>query len=167
VLRAPSQPSPNRAHQLIANRRPPLPTVNISTSNASYDHGTQAVEKLISWAEVTMASLTPTTRVPRRSVSLPVPRRPSGPDPQIEVLYTLPSARIISFQTSSSRSRSSSSGDSPSLPWISQFERTIAVGMKFFLFLRCGHQDCWRASNNVMDLGSSISLGRPNSINAI
>lgn len=90
-------------------------------------------------AEATMASSTPTTPVPRRSASLPTPRLPSSPDPQIEVLFTLPSARIIDFQTSGSTSisrRGSLSGDghvaeeeSGTLQWVSRFERTIAVGM--------------------------------------
>ncbi|KAG0647152.1 hypothetical protein D0Z07_7119 [Hyphodiscus hymeniophilus] len=70
---------------------------------------------------------------PRRSVSLPVQSRA---DPQTEVLYTLPFARIVQFQTSgSSTKRASSGSDSPlveeeagTLSWASRFERTIAVG---------------------------------------
>jgi hypothetical protein len=82
-----------------------------------------------------MASSAPTTPVPRRSASLPVPR--FSPDPQIEILFTLPSARSSDFQTTGAISRrGSSSGDkelsdeeSGTLPWVSRFERTIAVGM--------------------------------------
>jgi len=83
-----------------------------------------------------MASIA-TTPGPRRSSSLPVGRlASSSPDPQIEILFTLPSVRIISFTTSSKpTSRPSSSNGSVvveeepgTLSWVSRFERTIAVG---------------------------------------
>jgi hypothetical protein len=94
-----------------------------------------------------MASSTPATPIARRTFSLPsLPsaRLASSPDPQIEVLFTLPSVRIIAFTTPTSTSTSASSSTSrPSssngnyvveeapgtLPWVSRFERTIAVGM--------------------------------------
>jgi hypothetical protein len=83
-----------------------------------------------------MASSSPATPISRRSISLPSPQSASGPDPQIEVLYHHPSARIISFTTSNPTSQSSPITSSPggeeepgSLSWISRFERTIAVGM--------------------------------------
>jgi hypothetical protein len=88
-----------------------------------------------------MASSTSVTAISRRSFSLPATRAVSTPDPQVEILYTLPSARIVSFTTSNQTFRPSSSNESPAaevetgtLPWISRFERTIAVGM--YLFLR-------------------------------
>lgn len=85
----------------------------------------------------------PSTPAPlRRSFSLPItPRQPSSPDSQIEVLYTLPSAKIVAFTTSNTTphapsSRPSSSSGSPvrdaepgTLSWVSRFERTIALGM--------------------------------------
>jgi hypothetical protein len=73
----------------------------------------------------------------KRSFSLPTQpsKAPSSPDPTVEILYTLPSARIIAF-TASSITRPSSSngsalaGDQPgTLSWVSLFERTLAVGM--------------------------------------
>ncbi|KAH7369954.1 inheritance of peroxisomes protein 1-domain-containing protein [Rhexocercosporidium sp. MPI-PUGE-AT-0058] len=79
----------------------------------------------------------PATPAPRRSSSLPVGRlTSSSPDPQIEILFTLPSVRIISFTTSSRpSSRPGSSNGSMlveeepgTLSWVSRFERTIAVG---------------------------------------
>jgi hypothetical protein len=83
-----------------------------------------------------MASSSPATPISRRSISLPSPQSASGPDPQIEVLYHHPSARIISFTTSNPTSQSSPITSSPggeeepgSLSWVSRFERTIAVGM--------------------------------------
>jgi hypothetical protein len=83
-----------------------------------------------------MASSSP---VYRRSVSQPVARTASAPDPQIEVLYNLPSVRIVAFTTPSSIYRPSSSHGSPvvedapgTLPWVSRSERTIAVGMCSF-----------------------------------
>ncbi|RFU23785.1 hypothetical protein B7463_g12549, partial [Scytalidium lignicola] len=55
--------------------------------------------------------------------------------PLLEILYTLPTARIVSFTTSIPNSGSSPVKDSPrrepepgSLSWTSRFERTIAVG---------------------------------------
>jgi hypothetical protein len=86
-----------------------------------------------------MASSTPTTPS-RRSVSLP-PRSDSRTSSQnlIEVLYRIPSARIISFSTSNATPRPSSSNGSPAgeeelgnLSWQSRSERTIAVGTHFF-----------------------------------
>ncbi|PBP19204.1 hypothetical protein BUE80_DR009982 [Diplocarpon rosae] len=84
-----------------------------------------------------MASTT-TTPLARRSSSPLVGRlASSSPDPQIEILFTLPSVRIISFTTTSSKVSSrpgSSNGasiveDEPgTLSWVSRFERTIAVG---------------------------------------
>ena len=82
-----------------------------------------------------MASSMPNLPVPRRSASLPV-QKPSGADPQTEILYTLPLARIVQFKTSGSISkRASFGGDTPvveeeagTLSWVSRFERTIAVG---------------------------------------
>ena len=93
-----------------------------------------------------MASSTPTTLIPRRSASLLVPRLPSGPDPQVEVLFNLPSARIISFQTAGSISkRVSPSSDSlrldeeaGTLSWVSRFESTIAVGMDSYALVLLG-----------------------------
>ena len=86
-----------------------------------------------------MASSTPSTPVAKRSFSLPVPRQ----DPQIEVLYTLTSARIVAFTTSNSATRPTSSNGSAveengrgTLPWISQLETTIAVGMHLVIFGR-------------------------------
>ncbi|KAH6721401.1 inheritance of peroxisomes protein 1-domain-containing protein [Leptodontidium sp. MPI-SDFR-AT-0119] len=79
----------------------------------------------------------PATPAPQRSSSLPVGRlASSSPDPQIEILFTLPSVRIISFTTSSKPSSrpGSSSGsiiveeEPGTLSWVSRFERTIAVG---------------------------------------
>jgi hypothetical protein len=82
-----------------------------------------------------MASSMPSTPAPRRSVSLPPARlSSSSPDPQIEILFTLPSARIISFSSKSSSRPGSSSGainieeEPGTLSWASTFERTIAVG---------------------------------------
>ncbi|TVY89997.1 hypothetical protein LAWI1_G001302, partial [Lachnellula willkommii] len=71
-----------------------------------------------------------------RSFSQPVARTASIPDPQIEVLYNLPSVRIVAFTTPNSISRPSSSHGSPAveedapgtLPWVSPYERTIAIG---------------------------------------
>ncbi|EKD14213.1 uncharacterized protein L3040_003647 [Drepanopeziza brunnea f. sp. 'multigermtubi'] len=77
----------------------------------------------------------PSTSAPRRSVSLPPPRlASSSPDPQIEILFTLPSARVISFSSKPSSRPGSSSGatnteeEPGTLSWASPFERTIAVG---------------------------------------
>ncbi|CAG8954190.1 hypothetical protein HYFRA_00005810 [Hymenoscyphus fraxineus] len=72
----------------------------------------------------------------RRSVSLPPPRSAINPDPQVEILYNLPSVRIVAFTTSSTAAiRQSSSHESPiieeqpgTLPWVSRSERTIAIG---------------------------------------
>ncbi|CZT42558.1 uncharacterized protein RSE6_02483 [Rhynchosporium secalis] len=88
----------------------------------------------------------PAPPTPQRSSSLPVGRlAASSPDPQIEILFTLPSVRIILFTTSSKPSSrpGSSSGlitleeEPGSLPWTSRVERTIAVGTKdcFWAFL--------------------------------
>ncbi|KAF7876549.1 hypothetical protein EAF04_001638 [Stromatinia cepivora] len=61
-------------------------------------------------------------------------RLTSTPDPQIEILYSVDRARIISFSTPSSISSppSSSNGsaeeDTDSLRWSSPVERTIAIG---------------------------------------
>ncbi|PBP18715.1 hypothetical protein BUE80_DR010289 [Diplocarpon rosae] len=84
-----------------------------------------------------MAS-TITTPLARRSSSPSVGRlASSSPDPQIEILFTLPSVRIISFTSTSSKfspGSGSSNGasiveDEPgTLSWVSRFERTIAVG---------------------------------------
>ncbi|CZR57533.1 uncharacterized protein PAC_07422 [Phialocephala subalpina] len=90
-----------------------------------------------------MASIPPTTPTVKRSFSLPLQatKAASSPDPQIEILYNLPSVRIIQFNAgkapaaSISSSRPSSSSGSPAveelpgtLSWVSRFERTIAVG---------------------------------------
>ena len=72
----------------------------------------------------------------RRSFSLPVTRNTPNTDPQLEILFTLDSARIVAFTTalgSSSRPGSSSgiSADDEEvgkLSWVSSFESTIAVG---------------------------------------
>lgn len=85
-----------------------------------------------------MASSSP---VFRRTVSTPVARNPSTPDPQIEVLFNLPSVRIVAFVTPSSTYRPGSSHGSPTvveetpgtLPWVSRAERTLAVGKSLFL----------------------------------
>jgi hypothetical protein len=51
------------------------------------------------------------------------------------MLYSLPTARIVAFTTSSTARPSSSNGspvaeDQPgTLSWVSRFERTLAVGM--------------------------------------
>ncbi|RDL32447.1 uncharacterized protein BP5553_08903 [Venustampulla echinocandica] len=77
--------------------------------------------------------------VVRRSFSLPPSnsKGPSSPDPQVEILYNLPSVRIVAFVTTSTNSarRTSLSYGSPivedepgTLPWVSRAERTIAVG---------------------------------------
>lgn len=71
-----------------------------------------------------------------RSFSQPVARTASTPDPQIEVLYNLPSVRIVAFTTPNSIYRPGSSHGSPAveedtpgtLPWVSRYERTIAIG---------------------------------------
>lgn len=72
-------------------------------------------------------------------------RLTSTPDPQIEILYSVDGARIISFSTSSSKSlRPTSSNGSAeedtevtsSLKWSSPVERTIAVGTRFMAILR-------------------------------
>ncbi|KAG9243658.1 inheritance of peroxisomes protein 1-domain-containing protein [Calycina marina] len=94
-----------------------------------------------------MATFTPTTPVARRAFSLPV--GPSTcpaattPDAQIEVLFNLPSVRIISFTTtapvispgSRPASRAGFSNGSllvveepGTLSWTSKYERQIAIG---------------------------------------
>lgn len=92
-----------------------------------------------------MASTTaPTTPATKRSFSLPpqsASRSASSPDPQIEILYNLPSVRIVQFNAgktatvTTSSSRPSSSSGSPAvdekpgtLSWVSRIESTIAVG---------------------------------------
>lgn len=83
-----------------------------------------------------MASSTPGTPI-KRSFSLPIQpsRVSSSPDPTIEILYNLPSARIVAFTTNSTARPSSSNGspvaeDQPgTLLWVSPFERTLAIGM--------------------------------------
>ncbi|KAK6582584.1 hypothetical protein PZA11_004992 [Diplocarpon coronariae] len=84
-----------------------------------------------------MASPTPTTPIARRSSSPLVGRlTTTSPDPQIEILFTLPSVRIISFTTSpkpslrpgASNGAPSAEDESGTLSWASRFERTIAVG---------------------------------------
>ncbi|KAH6677481.1 inheritance of peroxisomes protein 1-domain-containing protein [Halenospora varia] len=71
----------------------------------------------------------------KRSFSLPPSRSASSPDPQVEVLFNLPSVRIVAFTTSASPLRPGSNNGSPivedapgTLPWVSRFERTIAIG---------------------------------------
>ncbi|TAQ85836.1 hypothetical protein B7494_g5841 [Chlorociboria aeruginascens] len=70
----------------------------------------------------------------KRASSLPVPRPTSSPAAQLEVLFTLPSARIVSFTTDAkAKPRSSNYGhvveeEPGTLPWTSRFERTTAVG---------------------------------------
>jgi Inheritance of peroxisomes protein 1 len=72
----------------------------------------------------------------RRAASQPIQRTASGSDSQIETLFNHPSARVISFTTSSqptsrlgSSSGSSRVEEAPgTLPWVSRSERTIAVG---------------------------------------
>ncbi|KAI9643472.1 hypothetical protein NHQ30_008091 [Ciborinia camelliae] len=67
------------------------------------------------------------------------------PDPQIEILYSVDGARIISFSTPfSSSSRPSSSNGSTEdteigsfLRWSSPVERTIATGTRFMQFCVC------------------------------
>ncbi|KUJ14745.1 uncharacterized protein LY89DRAFT_619896 [Mollisia scopiformis] len=90
-----------------------------------------------------MASMEPTTPSVKRSFSLPpqTSKTASSPDSQIEILYNLPSVRIVQFNAGkgtasvTSSSRPSSSSGSPvieeqpgTLSWVSRFERTIAVG---------------------------------------
>ncbi|TVY19191.1 hypothetical protein LARI1_G002338 [Lachnellula arida] len=90
-----------------------------------------------------------------RSFSQPVARTASIPDPQIEVLYNLPSVRIVAFTTPNSIYRPSSSHGSPAVeedapgtfPWVSPYERTIAIGCvdgdsKFVLQIR--RPNYWR-----------------------
>ncbi|TVY23295.1 hypothetical protein LHYA1_G007870 [Lachnellula hyalina] len=90
-----------------------------------------------------------------RSFSQPVARTASTPDPQIEVLYNLPSVRIVAFTTPNSIYRPGSSHGSPAveedapgtLPWVSRYERTIAIGCvdgdsKFVLQIR--RPNYWR-----------------------
>jgi hypothetical protein len=79
---------------------------------------------------------TPSTPIFRRSFSLPATKTASSPDPQIEVLYNLPSARVIAFTTGNASATPNSSNGSPkieeelgTLTWSSRFERTIAMGM--------------------------------------
>lgn len=86
-----------------------------------------------------MSSNLPT--ISTRAASAPASARLSStPDPQIEILYSVDGARIISFSIpSSSSSRPSSSngcaGDDTeidsSLRWSSPVERTIAIGTRF------------------------------------
>jgi hypothetical protein len=73
-----------------------------------------------------MASSRP-VRMPTRSASQPLA---SIPDPQIEVLFNLPSVRIVAFTTPSSIYRPGLSHgnlaveEAPgTLPWVSRFER--------------------------------------------
>lgn len=91
-----------------------------------------------------MESPAAATPLPRWAVSLQSPRplpSPSSPDPQVEILHTLPSARIVSFETvKTTGKRASGGGDGSGLDqelqkeevgtkdWVSRFERTIAVG---------------------------------------
>lgn len=91
----------------------------------------------------------------RRSFSLPITRTTPLSDPQIEVLYSLLSARIVSFSTSTQPSRPSSSSDSipppdlepGTLSWASRFESTIAVGtFPGFLWLSLGYTSPQRVS---------------------
>ena len=89
----------------------------------------------------------------RRSFSLPTPKPATSPDPQVEVLFNLPSVRIVAFTTSSttirpeSRNGSSAVEEKPgTLPWVSRFERTIAVGMYYGnLLLLGGINTCFMA----------------------
>ncbi|RDW73774.1 hypothetical protein BP5796_07216 [Coleophoma crateriformis] len=71
----------------------------------------------------------------RRSVSLPSTPAPAHAADQIETLYVLPFARIISFTTSDTVTSPGSRTSSPALeeqigtlPYTSRFERTLAVG---------------------------------------
>jgi len=88
-----------------------------------------------------MATSGPSTPIARRAFSLPAGTRPATvPDAQIEVLFNLPSVRIVNFTTSgllsSPDSRPGSSSGSPvvieepgTLSWKSKYERQIARGM--------------------------------------
>jgi hypothetical protein len=105
-------------------------------SYAPHDHDHQAADHFTNGIKLSMAFPMPETPM-KRSFSLPAqPSKPSlSPDPTVEILYTLPSARIVAF-TSSSTTRPSSSNGSPvaadqpgTLSWVSRFERTLAVGM--------------------------------------
>lgn len=76
----------------------------------------------------------------RRSFSLPPPKSAINPDPQVEILYNLPSVRIIAFTTSTTSFRPGSSNGSAiveekpgTLPWVSRSERTIAIGTYSYL----------------------------------
>jgi len=82
-----------------------------------------------------MAATPEPSPLSKRSLSLPVARSSPSSDPQIEVLYTLNSARIVDFTTSNTQARPGSSNGIPSvedevgkLSWVSPRERTIAVG---------------------------------------
>lgn len=83
-----------------------------------------------------MATATPEpSPLSKRSFSLPIARSSPSSDPQIEVLYTLSSARIVDFTASNPQARPGSSNGVPSaedeigqLSWVSPRERTIAVG---------------------------------------
>ncbi|KAL3426152.1 hypothetical protein PVAG01_02943 [Phlyctema vagabunda] len=81
-----------------------------------------------------MAYSGPSTPLPRRA-SLPVAPVSSPGQDQIETLYILPSARIISFTTptttlspdAGTRSHAAEQ-ETGNLPWSSRFERTVAIG---------------------------------------
>lgn len=99
-------------------------------------HGGQRIGLPNIWDKASMASTAPAKPLARRAVSQPIQRPASGPKSQIETLYNHPSARVISFTTSSTpTSRPRSSNGSPRVeqepgasPWVSRSERTIAVG---------------------------------------
>ena len=110
-----------------------------------------------------MPQSTPAMPVPRRAASLPIPGR-SGADPQIEELFTLPWARIISFQTSGSISRRASSSNDTSLldgevgtvEWRSRFETIVGVGMLFPFRSVVLHASTHCYGSGGMDLGLSL-----------
>lgn len=82
-----------------------------------------------------MAATPEPSPLTRRSFSLPVARSSSSSDSQIEVLYTLNSARIVDFTALGPQARPGSSNGVPSVEdevgkwsWVSPRERTIAIG---------------------------------------
>lgn len=128
-----------------------------------------------------MASSAP---VFRRSVSLPT-RAASVPDQQVDVLYHLPSVRIVAFTTPSSIYQAGSSNGGSTLeatpgtlPWASAFERTLAVGpLRLYrapgsvAFLNCANalqpilpkSQCWCVSTSEdRDCKFVLQIRRPN-----
>jgi hypothetical protein len=135
--------APTRTPRIAANciscdptrNSDPLKTSHYN-SHALDDDDHQVPDQSVTGIKLPMAPSAPGTPV-KRSFSLPAQptKSSSSLDSTIEILYTLPSARIVAFITSSTARPSSSSGspvveDQPgTLSWVSPFERTLAVGM--------------------------------------